>query len=70
MRRRRRDRRVDEILDALDEVDVEPITPADLRIIGHALDDRIRMHAGTPAGEAALIVRTKIARLVQIARTK
>lgn len=42
--------------------DLEPITPHDLRIINLALEDRARMYAGDPAGEAAEQVRAKIAR--------
>lgn len=43
-------------------VDLEQITPHDLRIINLALEDRARFHAGEPAGDAAEQVRAKIAR--------
>ena len=68
IRRRRPDPRVTAILDALHDANIEPIGPTDLRTIALALDDRIRLHAGTPAGEAALHTRTKIAHLETITR--
>jgi hypothetical protein len=41
---------------------LEPITPADLRVISLALEDREAKYAGQPAGEIARRVRDKIAR--------
>lgn len=45
--------------------DAEPMTPADLRVICLALEDRIGRHVGTPAGQAAQRVRDKIERNLQ-----
>lgn len=41
---------------------LETITPADLRVISLALEDREAKYPGQPAGEAAARVRAKIAR--------
>lgn len=60
-RKARRIRRAQEALDA-ELVGVEQMTPADLRVICLALEDRIGRHIGTPAGEAAARVRNKIER--------
>ena len=46
------------IRDLLGTVDL--ITDSDLRIVKLALEDRARIHAGTPAGEAAGHVRAKL----------
>lgn len=36
------------------------LTPLDVATIRYALEDRARMHQGTPAGEAATITRSKL----------
>lgn len=41
---------------------LEEITPADLRVISLALEDRVRLYPGQPAAVAADRVREKIAR--------
>lgn len=42
--------------------DLEAMTPADLRVICLALEDRVAKYPGQPAAEAAMRVREKMER--------
>lgn len=63
----RRRRRAARTLDALQEAGLPDLTPADLRVICLALDDRTARFGVEPAGIAAANVRAKMQRLLEAA---
>lgn len=64
--RRPRSRTTAKIVDAILADERAHLDSTDLRTIALALEDRMRAHAGTPAGQAAHRTRSKVEAIAEI----